>query len=173
MEPDPWELRRPDLLLAAVAAHHPFDVPRALLAVVEGPYDDQRLTGSTVLWDRPPAEERARTTRTEKALEALGLGWTRLPYDEPPLVVPVVVRPGPCWFSWDESEVVLGLRYGSNLVDVRQGALLTVTGQGWYAPLDELWGTHPRAVWSTARGCVSGSMSAQARREVAHDRDAA
>lgn len=150
MEANPRELRRPDLLLAAVAERHAFDVPRALLAVVQGPYADQHLIDSTVLWDRPPRDELARTSVTERALERLGLGWTGLPYRELSMVVSVVVRPGSCWFSWDESEVALGLRYGSNMADVRQGDLLTVTGQGWYAPLDELWGTHPRAVWSPA-----------------------
>lgn len=77
MEPDPGSCA--DLQLAAVAERHPFDVPRVLLAVVAGPYDDQRLTGSTVPWNRPPRDELARTSVTEKALERLGSGGRASP----------------------------------------------------------------------------------------------
>lgn len=71
-----------------------------------------------------------------------------LGYRDWPLAVPVVVRPGPVWSSSDETEAFLGLRYGSNWVDVRQGDVLTVTARGWYSFLDELWGTTPKAMWA-------------------------
>lgn len=144
-----WELRRPDLVLAGVARRLPFDRPRTLLARVDGPYDDQRLTAVTVLWAEPAADELQRTELTEQALERLGfsrhadrnhLSW--------PLAVPVVVRPGSVWTSWDESEAFLGLRYGANWVDVRQGDVLTVTPRGWFSYLDEVYGTTPRATWT-------------------------
>lgn len=146
---DPWELRRPDLLLEQLAGQQPFDRPRTLLARVDGPYDDQRLTGSTVLWQEPAADELERTRLTEQALERLGFERTyRGDYRGMPMAVPVVVRPGPSWPAWDESEAMLGLRYGSNWVDVRQGDLLTVTARGWCSFLDGLWGTTPRARWA-------------------------
>ena len=51
-------------------------------------------------------------------------------------------------WSWDEREVWLGLRYGSNLCDVLQGDVQTVTARGWLSHLDELHGSEPRAVWA-------------------------
>ena len=65
-----------------------------------------------------------------------------------PIAVPVVVRPGAVWWSWDERDVWLGLRYGSNLCDVLQGDVLTVTARGWISHLDELHGSEPRAAWA-------------------------
>jgi hypothetical protein len=146
----PWEVRRPDLLLAELAERHPFDRPRTLLARIDGGYEEQRLTASTVLWDEPADDESERTRLTEQALERLGFARTAGRYPDWPLAVPVVVRPGPAWMSWDETEALLGLRYGSNLCDVHEGDVLTVTARGWYAPMDELWGTEPRAVWAAA-----------------------
>ena len=65
-----------------------------------------------------------------------------------PIAVPVVIRPGAAWWSWDEREGWLGLRYGSNLCDVLQGDVLTVTTRGWISHLDELHGSEPRAAWA-------------------------
>ena len=67
------------------------------------------------------------------------------PYDQQRLV--------DCTVLWDEParnehEVWLGLRYGSNLCDVLQGDVLTVTARGWISHLDELHGSEPRAVWA-------------------------
>lgn len=141
-------LVRPDRVLEQLAAHHPFDRPRALLARVEGPPDQPHVSASIVLSEQPPIDELERARVTEQRLEELGLTWGDEPYDALPVVVPVVVRPGSCWWSWDESEVLLGLRYGSNGVRVRQVGPYVVTAQGWYAPFDELWDTAPRAVWA-------------------------
>lgn len=144
----PWELRRPDMLLRAVAAQQPFDKPRTLLARIDGPYDDQRVADVTVLWDEPAEDELERTHLTEQALQRLGFGYCAAHYPEWPMAVPIVVRPGSAWWSWDESEAVLGLRYGSNLCNVLQGDVLTVTGRGWLSWPDDLHGTEPRAQWA-------------------------
>lgn len=144
----PSELRRPDLLLHQVSERLPFDRPRTLLARVEGPYEQQRLVDCTVLWDEPAADEHERTLRTEEAMKRLGFGFTGRRYPQWPIVVPVVVRPGSAWWSWDEREVWLGLRYGYNLCDVLQSDVLTVTSRGWISQLDELHGVEPRAAWA-------------------------
>ena len=143
------EIRRPDLLLHQVCARHPFDRPRTLLARVDGPYDQQRLVHCTVLWDEPARDEHQRTLQTEQALRRLCFGMTRRPYPQWPIAVPVVIRPGAVWWSRDEREVWLGLRYGSNLCDVLQGDILTVTARGWISHLDELHGSEPRAAWAS------------------------
>jgi hypothetical protein len=148
---DPWEIRRPDLLLRLVAERHPFDRPRTLLVRVDGPYDQQCVADSTVLWDEPAQDEHERTVQTEQALRRLGFGFTRHPYPQWPIGVPVVVRPGSAWWSWDEREVWLGLRYGSNLCHVLTGDVLTVTARGWVSHLEALHGHEPRAVWSDGR----------------------
>lgn len=143
----PWELRRPDLLLQELAALHPFDRPHALLARVDGPYARQRLTAATVLWEEPPEAEDDLRRATEEALGRLECGWSDLPFADQPLVVAVVVRPGPSWWSPDEADVAYGLRYGSNLSSVRQGGIVTVTARGWLEQADELCGARPRARW--------------------------
>lgn len=142
------EIRRPDLLLRQVGERHPFDRPKTLLARVEGPYEHQRLVECVVLWDEPAQDERERTRQTERAMRRLGFGLTQRPWPEWPIAVPVVIRPGAAWWSWDEREVWLGLRYGSNLCDVLQGDVLTVTAHGWISHLDELHGPQPRAGWA-------------------------
>ena len=147
-KPNSWELRRPDRVLRDLEELLPFDVPRTLLARVDGRGPDQRLTKATELWRRPPRDELARTRTTERALKRLGLRWTKKPYETWPIVVAVVVRPGACWWSWDESEAHLGLRYGSNLVDTINGDIITVTRRGWYSQLDQLAGSAPAARWS-------------------------
>ena len=144
----PSEIRRPDLLLQQMCERHPFDQPRTLLARVDGPDDQQRLVDCTVLWDEPARDEHERTLQTEQALRRLGFGPTRRPYPQWPIAVPVVIRPGAAWWSWDEREVWLGLRYSFNLCDVLQGDVLTVKGLGWISHLDELHGSEPRAVWA-------------------------
>jgi hypothetical protein len=120
------------------------------LARVDGAYQQQRLAGVTGLWDEPAVDEFQRTRLTEQALTRLGFSRTRLPYTEWPMAVPIVIRPGPSWFSWDESEAVLGLRYGSNSCDVVQGEVLTVTACGWTSWPDDLFGARPRARWQAA-----------------------
>jgi hypothetical protein len=149
-QPDRWELRRPDVVLRDLEAQLPFDVPRTLLARIDGQWPEQRLTRATQLWRRPPSDELVRTRATERALKRLGLGWTKAPYAEWPIVLAVVVRPGPAWWSWEESEVHLGLRYGSNLVHAVNGDIITVTARGWYSQLDELGESVPAARWSDA-----------------------
>lgn len=150
MDETAWEVRRPDLLLSQVGVLHPFERPRTYLTRVDGPYEHQALVGTTVLWDEPPAGELERTRIMEEALGRLGFcRMSDRDYLSWPLAVPIVVRPGSAWPGWDESEAFLGLRYGSNWVDARQGDVLTVTAQGWYSHLDGLWGTTPRARWST------------------------
>lgn len=144
----PSEIRRPDLLLHEVSRCHPFDRPVTLLARVDGPYDEQRLVDCVVLWHEPVRGEHERTLRTEQTLRRLGFGRTRHPYPRWPIAVPVVVRPGSAWWSLDEREVWLGLRYGSNLCDVLHGDVLTVTAHGWLSHLDELHGSEPRAAWA-------------------------
>lgn len=144
----PWELRRPDLLLRAVADREPFDRPRTLLARIDGPYDAQQLVDVTVLWEEPAPDELARTALTEQALQRLGFSYTGARYPDWPMAVPIVVRPGSSWFSWDEHEAVLGLRYGSNFCDVIQGDVLTVTSHGWMSWMDELHGDSPQAQWA-------------------------
>jgi hypothetical protein len=99
-EPDRWELRRPDVIVRDLERQQPFDLPRTLLARIDGPWRDQRLTRSTQLWRRPTSNECARTRAAERALKRLGLGWTKAPYDAWPIVVAVVIRPGACWWSW-------------------------------------------------------------------------
>jgi hypothetical protein len=143
-----WELRRPDLVLAEIARGHPFDRPRTLLARIEGPYDGQHVVDSTVLWEEPPADEIERTRETERALQRLECGFRAGRHRTWPVIVPVVVRPGPSWFSWDESEVLLGLRYGTNMCDVLEGDPLTVTARGWVSWPDGVYGTEPRAQWA-------------------------
>ena len=143
----PSELRRPDLPLHQLSRRHPFDRPATLLARVDGPHDRQRLTDGTLLWHEPAPDEHERTCRTEQALQRLGLDRTRRPYPEWPIAVPVVVRPGSAWWSWDERDAWLGLRYGSSLCDVLSGEVLTVTARGWRAHLDDLHGCEPRAAW--------------------------
>jgi hypothetical protein len=143
-----WELRRPDLVLEELQGRYRFDRPRTLLARVDGDYGSQRVTAATVLWRRPPLDELERTRVTERALAKLGLGMTGVPYAERPLVVTVVVRPGDCWWSFDESEAWLGMRYGCNLVDAIDGDILTVTARGWFCQTDGLSGTSPAAVWA-------------------------
>lgn len=144
----PAEIRRPDLLLHEVCEQQPFDRPKTLLACVDGRDDQQRLVDVTVLWEEPAQDERERTLLTEQALRRLGFGVSRRPYPQWPIAVPVVIRPGSAWWSWDEREVWLGLRYGSNLCDVLQGDVLTVTACGWVSHLDELHGREPRAAWT-------------------------
>lgn len=144
----PSEIRRPDLLLHEVCERHRFDRPKTLLARVDGPHDQQRLIDCTVLWEEPAQDEGERTRRTEQALQRLGFGFTRRPHSTWPIAVPVVIRPGSAWWSWDEHEVWLGLRYGSNLCDVLQADTLTVTARGWISHLDELHGSEPRAAWA-------------------------
>lgn len=148
--PDPDELRRPDLVLQAVADRHPFDRPRALLAVVTGPYEQQRLTGSTVLWRQPPVHERARGRAADRAAVRLGLADAPLFPQHRPILVPVVVRPGASWWTWDESEVALAMRYCNQMLAVVRAGIVTVTDRGWYTQDDELSGTRPRAVWDSA-----------------------
>jgi hypothetical protein len=77
-----------------------------------------------------------------------GKPHTGASYAERPLVVTVVVRPGDCWWSLDESEAWLGMRYGSNLVDAIDGDILTVTARGWFCQTDGLFGRSPAAVWA-------------------------
>lgn len=144
-----WELRRPDLVLSELAQLLPFDRPRTLLARVDGSYEHQRLVDATVLWEEPAQDELERTHLTEQALQRLGFGYTEARFPDWPMAVPVVVRPGPSWFSWDESEALLGLRYGSNLCDVIQGDLLTVTSRGWMSWPYDLYGAQPRANWAS------------------------
>ena len=144
----PSEIRRPDLLLHEVSRWHPFDRPVTLLARVDGPYDQQRLVDCLVLWHEPVQGAHERTLRTEQALLRLGFARTPLPHPHRPIAVPVVVRPGSAWWSWDEREVWLGLRYGSNLCDVLHGDVLTVTAHGWLSHLDGLHGSEPRAAWA-------------------------
>lgn len=144
----PWEIRRPDLLLREVAAQRPFDRLRTLLVRVDGPYEQQRIVASTVLWDEPAEDENERTRLTEQALQRLGFSYTRATYPQWPIAVPVVIRPGSAWMSWDEHEVWLGLRYGSNLCDVIHGNVITVTARGWVSRLDRLSGGEPRAAWA-------------------------
>ena len=146
--PPRWELRRPDLVLQELQARYAFDRPRTLLARIDGDYLDQHVTAATEMWRRPRPDELDRTRTTEKALARLGLDRTDAPYAEWPVVLTVVVRPGDCWWSFDESEAHLGLRYGSNLVDVVAGDLITVTARGWYSHMDQLHGRLPAAVWS-------------------------
>lgn len=145
----PSEIRRPDRLLHQVRQRHSFDRPCTLLARVEGSYDHQRLVDCTVLWQEPARDELERTHQTEQAMQRLGFGFTGRRYPEWPIVVPVVIRPGPAWWSWDEREVWLGLRYGSNLCDALQADVLTVTARGWVSHMDELHGSEPRASWAT------------------------
>lgn len=144
----PSEIRRPDQLLQQVRERFPFDRPRTLLARVEGSYDRQHLVDCTVLWDEPAQDELDRTDQTEQAIKRLGFGFTGRLYPQWPIVVPVVVRPGSAWWSWDEREVWLGLRYGSNLCDALQADVLTVTARGWVSHLDELHGAEPKAAWA-------------------------
>lgn len=144
----PWELRRPDLVLSELAQLLPFDRPRTLLARVDGPYEEQRLVDATVLWEEPARDELVRTDLTEQALRRLGITYSTAPYPDWPIAVPVVVRPGPSWLSWDESEALLGLRYGSNLCHVIHGDVLTVTSRGWVSWPDDLYGSQPRAQWA-------------------------
>lgn len=143
----PWELRRPDLVLRDIAEREPFTTPRTLLARVDGPYEQQRVVGVTVLWEAPAEDEFERTLLTEQALQRLGFDRTDAPYRHWPKAVPIVIRPGSAWFGWDESEAILGLRYGSNRCDVLQGDVLTVTARGWMSWPDDLYGTDPRAQW--------------------------
>ena len=76
-----------------------------------------------------------------------------------PIAVSVVVRPGAAWWSWGKGEVWLGLRYGSNLCDVLQGDVLTVTVRGWISHLDELHGSQPRAAWADVAAHRVGAAS--------------
>ena len=112
-----------------------------------------------VLWDEPAEDEHERTRQTERAMRRLGFGLTRCPYPQWPIAVPVVIRPGAAWWSWDERAVWLGLRYGSNLCDVLQGDVLTVTARGWISHLDELHGPQPRAGWADS-GPSQGDVAA-------------
>jgi len=147
----PWpdEVRRPDLVLEALADRHPFDEPHAVLALLTGPYEHQSLASSSVLWTQPPAEERARGRAADRAAAQLGLDRASLHARQRQILLPVVVRPGPSWWSWDETEVSLALRYCNQLSSVLQAGVIVVTPRGWYSDDDELWGIHPRAVWNS------------------------
>lgn len=138
-------------MLEAVARQHPLDVPHTLLARVEGPEEQPELIGLEHLWCIPPLDSLDRSGAVEDTLSRLGLhlNWRSLgPDDDLPWIVPVVVRPGPCVWSWDESEVMLGLRYGCNGTSARQSEPLVVTGRGWWAALQDVYGTSPSAHWS-------------------------
>lgn len=74
----------------------------------------------------------------------------RHPFDRPETLLVRVEGPYDqqrLW-SWDEREMWLGLRYGSNLCDVLQGDVLTMTARGWISHLDGLHGAEPRAAWA-------------------------
>lgn len=139
------ELRRPDLVLEQVQERCPFTAPKAVLARVDGPYDSQQVTDAAHLWWSPPVFQDDGSALVTAAAEQLGLLDADGPYRERPLLVPVVVRPGSCWWGFDELEVMLAIRYAN--LWVRQGGPLTVTAKGWYEPLDGASGTHPRARW--------------------------
>lgn len=146
------EIRRPDLVLAAVAGRHPFTRPRALLALLTGPYGDQRLAGTTVLWGAPPVDLDARSRAADRAAVRLGLDDAPWSGVHRPVLLPVVVRPGPSWWSWDESEVASALRYCHHLWAVVRAGVATVTERGWYLPEDGIWDTAPRTVWHRPAG---------------------
>lgn len=95
-KPDRWELRRPDLVLRELQVRYPFDIPRTLLARIDGAWSDQRLTAATELWRHPAVDEFERTSATERALGRLGLGFAGTPDAECPIVV-VVTAHG--WYS--------------------------------------------------------------------------
>jgi hypothetical protein len=144
------DLHRPDLVLAALERRHPFTRPLVLLARVEGDPAAPDVVAGAELWAAPPLDREDRRCRVEQTLADLGPEWDARPYRDRPLLVQVVVRPGPCWWSWDETEVLLGLRYGSNEACVRQGELYVVTAEGWYSPFSERWDVSPRACWAPA-----------------------
>lgn len=146
--PDPAEVHRPDLVLDALAERHPFDRPRVLLALLSGSYREQRLVDTTVLWTEPPRSEGTRARAADRAAAGLGLNGESTERRRGQILLPVVVRPGPSWWTWDETEALLALRYCPPLGNVLQAALIVVTARGWYVPEDELWGTRPRAAWT-------------------------
>lgn len=69
------------------------------------------------------------------------------------ILLPVAVRPGSSWWSWDETEATVALRYCHQLGSVLQAGAIVVTPRGWYMAADGLWGIHPRAVWNSTAAC--------------------
>jgi len=146
---DPWDLERPDRLLRHFGQEIALTEPATYLLRVERVAGQQRLTGWTQLWQEPPVvAEPDRTDLTEQALARLGVP-TRVPaYDDRPLVVPVVVRPGHLVWTDDEREVFLGLRYAGNSFAFMHSELVVVGESGWWMPESDLTGGSPRARWS-------------------------
>jgi hypothetical protein len=149
-ETPPWELERPDLLLTALREHVAFDRPSTYLVRVDREQDVQHLADWTLLWSEPPLHEYPDRRRlTDDALERLETsGLELVPYRERPLVVPVVVRPGTRAWTFDETEVMLALRYSFSANAFMQEGPLLVTASGWWMPFAKLGGRAPRACWS-------------------------
>jgi hypothetical protein len=142
----PWELRRPDVLLSALADLHPFDRPSTLLMRIDGPYEQQVLAGATLLWEEPPLDLDGSRRLTEEALDRLGCNQNGRWPGRPPLVAAVVVRPGASSWSQDETDAANGLRYGCG-GRALGGDILTVTARGWRSGFDDISGPWPRARW--------------------------
>lgn len=146
MDNTPWEVARPDRMLASLHGRVSFDRPGTWLVLVDAVGTGQNVLACTLVWANPSVDDTPDEQALAKsALERLGV------YDAPwttvrPIVVPVIVRPGPAWYSWDESAILLALRY--NCFVAHTGDPLTVTERGWFSPCEELYGTEPKARWS-------------------------
>jgi len=146
MTTHPTDLIDPAARLEEIRRIMAFDANRALLGLVSR--HPQRATAAVELWTEPPVDERERTDLAEDALRRLGLPeFDRTDFNERPLVVPVIVLDGPCWWSIDVQEVLLGLRYGNNRFQSLHTSPYVVNRHGWYDAFDGAAGTSPSAAF--------------------------
>lgn len=154
----PWDLVDPAACLRAISRLERFTSPRAVLGLVTP--GRQHVLAATTLWHEPPADDLARTDITEEALRRLGLKeYDAAAFRDRPLVVPVIIVDGPCWWSIDVDEVRLGLRYANNWFQVPTSNPYVVNRHGWYDVFDERCGTTPAATFDRRSGRLALARS--------------
>ncbi|MGH3384324.1 MAG: hypothetical protein ACRDO1_07080 [Nocardioidaceae bacterium] len=140
-----FEFRDPGLLLSDIAERQPLVEDTALLAVVQEPSTDQRLTHVEVL----PVS--ARVDASVDLSELLRSTMERLPVPEwsrtrsiTHAVMTVLVRSGPTIFGANESRWFVGWRYSNHVMDAITGDVLLVTEHGWADFMTDWGGHEPR-----------------------------
>lgn len=129
MKLEPWDVRDPGQLIAAIAARVELTEDSAWLALVHRPSTTQKLLEVCPL--QLPAlldddEDISKVLR--EAAEAFGLGWRRR---REHALVTVVVRPGRCVLGPNEMVWARGWRYSNHLQAVFDGDVILVTEHGW------------------------------------------
>jgi hypothetical protein len=149
-ERDPWDLLDPGACLSAISDLAPFGQPGAILGLLTP--EEQSVRAATTLWDRPPHDTLERTAVTEEAIRRLGLkDYEWADFRHRPIVVPVIVVDGPCWWSIDVDEVLMGLRYANNRFQTLTANPHVVNRHGWYDAFTKGSGTTPSASFSPRR----------------------